>query len=76
MKPSQRRQSFTGQSFPTGGGDARLLAAAADVFAERGYDGAGVAEIARRAGPTTGAIYSRSPAHLERARKEVLPRLT
>jgi len=29
------------------------------VFAERGYDGAGVAEIARRAGVTTGAIYSR-----------------
>ncbi len=37
----------------------RLLAAATDVFAERGYDGAGVAEIARRAGLTTGAIYSR-----------------
>jgi len=37
----------------------RLLAAAAQVFAERGYDGAGVAEIARRAGVTTGAIYSR-----------------
>lgn len=44
------------------GGDAtgeRLIAAAAEVFAERGYDGAGVAEIARRAGLTTGAIYSR-----------------
>ncbi len=38
---------------------ARLLAAAAEVFAEKGYDGAGVAEIARRAGLTTGAIYSR-----------------
>ena len=37
---------------------ARLLRAAADVFAERGYAGAGVAEIARRAGLTTGAIYS------------------
>ena len=37
----------------------RLTAAAAEVFAERGYDGAGVAEIARRAGVTTGAIYSR-----------------
>ncbi len=37
----------------------RLLDAAAEVFAERGYDGAGVAEIARRAGATTGAIYSR-----------------
>ncbi|CAN5511860.1 hypothetical protein BH20ACT2_BH20ACT2_07930 [soil metagenome] len=38
---------------------ARLVAAAAEVFAERGYDRAGVAEIARRAGLTTGAIYSR-----------------
>src|SRR4051794_26346167 len=37
----------------------RLLIAAAEVFAEKGYDGAGVAEIARRAGLTTGAIYSR-----------------
>ena len=36
-----------------------LIDAAAEVFAERGYDGAGVAEIARRAGLTTGAIYSR-----------------
>jgi AcrR family transcriptional regulator len=37
----------------------RLVAAAAEVFAERGYERAGVAEIARRAGLTTGAIYSR-----------------
>ena len=37
----------------------RLLAAATEVFAEKGYAGAGVAEIARRAGVTTGAIYSR-----------------
>jgi len=37
----------------------RLVQAAAEVFAEKGYDGAGVAEIARRAGLTTGAIYSR-----------------
>lgn len=37
----------------------RLVQAAALVFAEKGYDGAGVAEIARRAGLTTGAIYSR-----------------
>ena len=29
------------------------------MFAEKGYDRAGVAEIARRAGVTTGAIYSR-----------------
>jgi AcrR family transcriptional regulator len=39
--------------------DDRLVTAAAQVFAERGYDGAGVQEIARRAGLTTGAIYSR-----------------
>ncbi|MDH3754341.1 MAG: TetR/AcrR family transcriptional regulator [Acidimicrobiia bacterium] len=38
---------------------ARLIQAAGDVFAERGYEGAGVHEIARRAGLTTGAIYSR-----------------
>jgi TetR/AcrR family transcriptional repressor of uid operon len=38
---------------------ARLLHAAAATFAERGYERAGVAEIARRAGLTTGAIYSR-----------------
>ena len=36
-----------------------LIKAAAEVFAERGYGGAGVSEIARRAGVTTGAIYSR-----------------
>src|SRR5947209_16004196 len=35
----------------------RLLTEAANVFAERGYDGARVQEIARRAGLTTGAIY-------------------
>jgi AcrR family transcriptional regulator len=37
----------------------KLIDAAAQVFAEKGYDGAGVAEIARRAGYTTGAIYGR-----------------
>ncbi|MDZ7732010.1 MAG: TetR/AcrR family transcriptional regulator [Acidimicrobiia bacterium] len=37
----------------------RLRRAAAEVFAEKGYEGAGVQEIARRAGLTTGAIYSR-----------------
>jgi AcrR family transcriptional regulator len=37
----------------------KLLAAATEVFAEEGYAGARVAEIARRAGVTTGAIYSR-----------------
>lgn len=37
----------------------KLVGAAAEVFAEKGYEGAGVAEIARRAGYTTGAIYGR-----------------
>lgn len=37
----------------------RLLAAAVDLFIEKGFDKAGVAAIARRAGVTTGAIYSR-----------------
>lgn len=37
----------------------RLLEAAVSEFALRGYAGARVAEIARRAGVTTGAIYSR-----------------
>src|SRR5947208_216480 len=35
----------------------RLLDAAADVFAEQGYDRARVQDIARRAGLSTGAIY-------------------
>ncbi len=37
----------------------RLIEAAGQVFSEEGYEGATVAEIARRAGLTTGAIYSR-----------------
>lgn len=36
----------------------RLLAAAFEVFAERGYSGTRVQEIAKRAGFTTGAIYA------------------
>lgn len=36
-----------------------LLVAAGEVFAEKGYDRAGVQAIARRAGFTTGAIYGR-----------------
>jgi AcrR family transcriptional regulator len=36
-----------------------LLAAAAEVFGELGYDRTSVHEIARRAGFTTGAIYGR-----------------
>ena len=39
----------------------KLLGAATAVFSERGYDGAGVQEIARRAGLTTGAIYANFP---------------
>ena len=38
---------------------ARLLAAATAEFAEKGYGGTRVADIAARAGVTTGAIYSR-----------------
>lgn len=37
----------------------RLIDAAAEVFAERGYDGARVQQIAERANLTTGAIYNR-----------------
>jgi AcrR family transcriptional regulator len=37
---------------------AKLLEAAAEVFGEKGYDGARVGEIAKRAGLTTGAIYA------------------
>lgn len=37
----------------------RLLDAAAEVFAESGYEGARVHQIAERAGLTTGAIYNR-----------------
>lgn len=43
----------------------QLLDAAIEVFSERGFDKAGVAEIARRAGFTTGAIYSRWPGKRE-----------
>ena len=43
----------------------RLLAAAASVFGEKGYDGAGVAEIATAAGVSPGAIYSHFPSKAE-----------
>ncbi|GAA4586494.1 hypothetical protein GCM10023194_32810 [Planotetraspora phitsanulokensis] len=36
----------------------RLLRAAADVFAERGYDGTRVADIAATAGVSNGALYA------------------
>src|SRR5215472_5825576 len=37
---------------------ARLLRAAADVFAQRGYDGARVVDIAAAAGVSNGALYA------------------
>lgn len=40
---------------------AKLLGAAAAVFAEQGYGGTRVGEIARRAGLSTGAIYAHYP---------------
>lgn len=49
----------------------RLLEAAASVFAEKGYDGAGVQEIARRAGLTTGAIYGRFKGKAELLREVI-----
>ena len=39
----------------------KLLDAAAAAFVEHGYEGAGVNDIARRAGVTSGAIYARWP---------------
>jgi TetR/AcrR family transcriptional repressor of uid operon len=49
----------------------RLVDAAAAVFAERGFDGAGVQEIARRAGLTTGAIYGRFSGKAELLREAI-----
>lgn len=43
----------------------RLLDSALTVFGERGYDAATVADIARRCGLTTGAIYARWPTKRE-----------
>jgi AcrR family transcriptional regulator len=56
----------------------RLIEAAAELMAERGYDRVGVQAIARRAGLTNGAIYAnfRDKAHLLAEAMEVrLPRL-
>jgi AcrR family transcriptional regulator len=39
----------------------RILEAAAECFAQHGYDGAGVAEICRRAGVTKGGFYHHFP---------------
>lgn len=40
---------------------AKLLDAAAEAFAEQGYEGVRVSEVARRAGLSTGAIYAHYP---------------
>ncbi|MGA6165918.1 TetR/AcrR family transcriptional regulator [Amycolatopsis magusensis] len=40
----------------------RILAAAAGVFAERGYDAAGMREVAARAGISTPVLYDHFPA--------------
>ena len=56
----------------------RLLEAATSVFAERGFEAARVAEIARRAGLTTGAIYARWPGKRDMlidAVDHILPRI-
>ena len=49
--------SVPAEALPPSSTRERLIAAAAEVFSERGYEGAAVADIARRAEFTTGAIY-------------------
>jgi len=44
----------------------RLLRAAAEVFAERGYDGTRVADIAAAAGVSNGAMYAQAMARCTR----------
>jgi AcrR family transcriptional regulator len=52
-------QNPTGRSRPTRAETrARLLLAASEVFAARGYDRASLDEVARAAGLTKGAVYS------------------
>lgn len=41
--------------------ESRLLDAASDLFAERGYAAVGIREIAKRAGVTVGALYHYAP---------------
>lgn len=54
----------------------RLIEAAAGVFAEKGYDRAGVQEISRRAGLTTGAIYGRFAGKAELLQAAIQSRTT
>ena len=55
MKARPKRQTRAEKQAQT---RAALLATAANVFAERGYQGASVEEIAERAGFSHGAVYS------------------
>ena len=50
---------------PPGATRASLIQAAAEVFAERGYAGAGIDAIAERAGVTGGAFYKHFPSKAE-----------
>ncbi|MGE0652903.1 MAG: helix-turn-helix domain-containing protein, partial [Alphaproteobacteria bacterium] len=45
------------KAFQEDGTPGRIAAAAVAEFAEKGYDGASVRDIARRAGLTEGAMY-------------------
>jgi TetR/AcrR family transcriptional regulator, repressor for uid operon len=56
--PTTREATATTAATPDPSVRDRLVAAAAEVFAERGYEGTRVQEIVRRAGLSTGAIYT------------------
>jgi AcrR family transcriptional regulator len=53
---------------------ARLLAAAARVFARQGYEGAKISDIVREAGLSTGAVYGRFRSKNELLRMAVVER--
>jgi AcrR family transcriptional regulator len=61
----------------TAGDDAirqQLLDAAAEVFAEEGYEGTRIQEVVRRAGLSTGAVYGRFRSKDELLREAVISR--
>jgi TetR/AcrR family transcriptional regulator len=60
VAPTRRRGRPRKDSRPPGTPSTKelILRAAADAFASRGFDGARLADIARSAGVTTGAVYS------------------